>query len=1017
MHTYKRFLLMLVVFIMLIGFVSAFEFDNVATVKSDKTIDIENIFGFGDTIARVTLITPNPNPVIAGKNRRVMIWEIENYGDSIYEDAISSLKIINMLNSKEISKDYHYEYAVYDIRQNPKYEQSCEKITELNSSVHNVCSYEIIGYEDERYIKEWINLGSKTDIPKGNITIALVTDVGMGEQADGIPNLMGVTLSQWAVWNESLETNLISYWRNNETSGSVSADVHTGAYNISWNVEPKWVTGLIDNAVNVSQASIEGNISYNTGTGAQSISFWLKDNAFTNNAVVFGSVTGTSGGWLVYEHTGYIKLVVYDTGLQINGGQPDDLSNLNVWQHYLITFDGVDTWKMYINGTAQTLTDSTGTLGASTQDATFSYENGMAYLTAELDEVSYWNRELGALEAVQLYNDGNGVDYGNLNLVFPITQTINLVNPINDLNTTNSSIVFDSNFQVTNGNFTNATLKIWNSPTNLFATNTTTISGITNATNLSYSGLTIGNYNWSVETCARNFTGYECSIGTNRTLNTLILTEDGLSYRQNTTNGATEYFEINITAFGTYTIDSAILTYNNTVYSGTITNIAGQKYKISRVVNLPLVNSNVNNTFYWNITLSDSSMYRSSNINQSVYVLSIDDCSVNTFLLFNMTMYDEGSQSILDASADNTSIKTSFEIYNSDKSTKLLNYSNSFQYINSAVVCLSSNISSSSNYLLDGLIEYSSNGRFKEFYNLKNYNLTLSTTNNLIKLYDLNDTIGQEFKITYKDSNFVPVSDALINIQRKYVDEGVFKTIEIPITSAEGYAIGHLVPFDVVYNIIIIKNSVVLSTFNNVVADCQNPLLSTCEINLNSFSSSNLPSDFTNYNDISFTMTYNNTIREIKSIFVIPSGVLKTVDLNVTLFDVLGNTTVCSDSLYSSGGQVDCISPLGFGNTTILASLYKDGVKVAQSIISISQKPSDLYGKSIMFIALFAFLILIGIGAMSDSPMTMGIILIVGSIVMVSLNIIYSPSFVGAGATILWFIIAVVLLLVKGGGR
>ncbi len=63
------------------------------------------------------------------------------------------------------------------------------------------------------------------------------------------------------------------------------------------------------------------------------------------------------------------------------------------------------------------------------------------------------------------------------------------------------------------------------------------------------------------------------------------------------------------------------------------------------------------------------------------------------------------------------------------------------------------------------------------------------------------------------------------------------------------------------------------------------------------------------------------------------------------------------------------------------------------------------------------FLIIAGIGASSDNPMLMGIMLIIGSVILVALNVVYSPSFIGVGATILWFIIALVLILIKGGSR
>jgi hypothetical protein len=43
--------------------------------------------------------------------------------------------------------------------------------------------------------------------------------------------------------------------------------------------------------------------------------------------------------------------------------------------------------------------------------------------------------------------------------------------------------------------------------------------------------------------------------------------------------------------------------------------------------------------------------------------------------------------------------------------------------------------------------------------------------------------------------------------------------------------------------------------------------------------------------------------------------------------------------------------------------------------------------------------------------------LIVGVIVMTTINLITTTSWVGVGATILWFVIAVIAILVKGADR
>jgi O-antigen ligase len=82
--------------------------------------------------------------------------------------------------------------------------------------------------------------------------------------------------------------------------------------------------------------------------------------------------------------------------------------------------------------------------------------------------------------------------------------------------------------------------------------------------------------------------------------------------------------------------------------------------------------------------------------------------------------------------------------------------------------------------------------------------------------------------------------------------------------------------------------------------------------------------------------------------------------------------------------------------------------------MSLKEKPATIYGHNVIFLAMVIFLIFLGIGAGSDSPTFFGIVIILGSFVLVGLNLLYTPSLSGMGSTVLWFIICVALVLVKG---
>jgi hypothetical protein len=484
-------------------------------------------------------------------------------------------------------------------------------------------------------------------------------------------------------------------------------------------------------------------------------------------------------------------------------------------------------------------------------------------------------------------------------------------------------------------------------------------------------------------------------------------------YNLETIEGSAENFTINVSRGDDFDFNNVLFNYNNTNYSVSYTNFTNQL--ITKEIIVPDVAIETNFTFYWMFNFTDFTISTTRNYNQTASGLGIDDCSAFTIPLFNITLKDEDTQVQVNNGTEYTSIKLSFAIYTLNNSL-VSNYSGNFSKINPVKICIESPLINESKYRLDGLIEYSSTNRFTEFYNFQNYQLSNLTTNVTLFLYDLNSSKGTPFKITYKDTNFIAIQDTILQIQRKYIEDGAFKTIEIPKTGSAGYTVGHFIINDVIYNIIVLREGKILATFTDVVAECQNPALQACEINLNEVSSSTLPESFETSDDLIFNLNYNSTSREVSSIVSVLSGTVSTIELNVTLFDNLGNRSVCYDNLIAAGGELICAVPGSFGNSTIIASLYKDGAKVGQSIITIKENPSDIYGSNLIFIAIFGVLVIFGI-MIVDNPMISGIILIIGVIFMIALNILASPSIVGVGATVLWFIVAIVLLLIKGSKR
>lgn len=590
-----------------------------------------------------------------------------------------------------------------------------------------------------------------------------------------------------------------------------------------------------------------------------------------------------------------------------------------------------------------------------------------------------------------------------------------LSKPLNNSQTYIKNLGFEGSFTSTNANITNATLNIWYFNGTLLGQNTTAITGTSNTSNLTFTIPTKNNFTWNYQLCAINSTDTICQFApSNFTFNRTLYNENSQTYNTSSVEGSLESFVINFTMDAGLQLSSTTLWYNNTAYTGFFSGTGSEKIAKANVT-VPFTGNSYTYNLSWEIKTNDGDSLNSTVNNQTITTLTIDDCSGNNVTLYNFTSYDEKTQVILPSA--NSSAKLNLQLFDLSNN-QLQTFNKSYTTSNTYRVCMNTNLSGGGAYKIDVEVEYTSDAYSTEFYNIQKDTLNSNDTYTNISLYLLNTASSQRFEIIYKDADFLPVSDALIQVQRKYIDEGVFKTVEIPLTDYSGTSLASLELNNVIYTFVVVKNGVVLGTFSDYRVVCDNPTLGDCKINLNSFSSSLEPSDFTQLDDISLTISYNETLREVSSTFSIPSGTTSTLLLNVTKYDALGTTSACYDTLTSSSGEMSCTIPSNFGNGTVIVVIEKDGSKIADGLISLEMKPSDLYGNSLVFLLLFLYLTLLGAG-ISDNPMITGVFLIIGVIIAIGLNLVDTGIGTGIkyGATMLWFIIAVVLISIKGAKR
>jgi len=797
-------------------------------------------------------------------------------------------------------------------------------------------------------------------------------------------------------------SDLISYYKFDETSGATGID--TFANNDLTTNATVGSSGKIETSYDYSAGnvwSLKQNFPFqSTGTA----SWWVKLNVLTNGKTHMLDPQN-DGGIHCQVFNSKFYCAVNDGAFLISSTTP----STSTWYHVAITWDGSNE-RLYING----LNEANLSAGSSTSTSNLivgAAQTLGAYLDGNLDELGIWGAAKSQAEISDLYNSGDGLSLDEAGAKITLIEPEN-ESTISDIGS-NFSVEMDAGLGF---NISNVTYFVWDDSSTIF--NQTTISGENQTLNntLFIDNFVIGDYKWNAKCCWENATFSNCTFGEeNLTFNVIPFSTISEDFSPSVLEGDTPNFSINISIITFERLSTISFVYNGTEFPASFVEYETNKWFLSIEKEIKEVEGIETVEFYWNVLLESGFSQNSTIHNQTISEISIDDCSVFTNQIFNFTIVDETTQDIINGATGNTSLKIDLTFSCLDNSAEIIQFSQGYSKINPARVCMNTPIGNSS-LRMDAVIEYSAAEKFVEFYNIQNFVFTSINESQNIILYNLDESEGEEFKITYKGQDFIPVTDLILQLQRRYIDDGKFKTIEIPMSGTNGYTIAHLVPNNVIYNLIFIKDGIVLDTFNEVIADCQNPDIIQCEINLNALITGLDLFHIVEDGEFFSSLTFDKETREVSSTFGILSGVSDVVNLDVLLLDNFGNNTACSDSLTAAGGTLSCVVPDSFGNATIYAKVvFQEDVK-NEGYISMRESPKDQYRGVLIFASTILLFLIFGIG-ISDNVNISAVFLIVGSLLLFGLNIFYSTSWLGAGATILWFIIAVITIIIKGGNK
>jgi hypothetical protein len=205
---------------------------------------------------------------------------------------------------------------------------------------------------------------------------------------------------------------------------------------------------------------------------------------------------------------------------------------------------------------------------------------------------------------------------------------------------------------------------------------------------------------------------------------------------------------------------------------------------------------------FWNYTISGSDTNGVHvNITQTLsYNVNVSECGGdNNDVIYSFILKDE--QTTLNETG-NLNIEVTLNYYNNSGVASFFDYATNFSGANQYDICVTpsyKNLTSDVTALF-----WNEESAIKTYYFVNNSAVNTTSTTDLYLLYE-NDSSNVYFHIT--DSYNIPFKDKVyVYVYRKYVDEGLSRVVEISKADYDGEALLHLVPYDVIYNFILMQN-------------------------------------------------------------------------------------------------------------------------------------------------------------------------------------------------------------------
>lgn len=1015
----KKLMICLMLGILLISLTSALEFDNIKSVGETgkagyPNLKIENVFGLGKTLWEGELtknthtcgISCEAEQTITIKEKGSLVDDVRFY--TINEDESRTLQNIRGYN-------FYYKTAGEMIDVND-YELRCtEKFSEKNGTTYEECENVLIGTHKEE-MPEWTEFYLGQEFEAGTYEIKVFGEKKPSRTVDWQIKTNGIWTTDWAIWGNISLGDEAEVILNSPADGyttlvnqvqfNASATITGGAFltNMSlWTNETgSWgLRNFTDvPAVHNFVLDAHGTILSSTGSSADKIGMEIvigANDVNLTNVTKVGTNTATKAH-ILYNTNGTVLASADFVGNTATFTGITLLANTYYW----VTTDGNGGSVTYVysaGGSASGTRLNWVRGGSYPEPADPSNRYNIVSIGTTIDEFTAttltqtWNR---TLTDTTLWNvqgcdtDGDcGFASANRTLLIDATAPTVMINSGNGTQNYGSlSVNHTINFTATDTNLD----KCW-------------ISYNSTNRSVSCSSGILKSYNF---TLVKDL--YTARIWSNDSVGNIAsesvewdykVFENSRSFNAITQSGSTENYISNLTLGSGVTLSSASLIYGNDTLSANIFSSGNNRTIAVYNYEVPTYPTDTNVSFYWNIVI-DSTEINTSNSTQIIQAVLLDDCSSYTYKLFNLSLLDEITKSPLLGN-----IELNYQILN-----KLsYNIINSTVYgltnVSSGSICSEINLSGT-NMAYSVEIRYYADGYAYELYHIQNADITGSTQS--INLYDLNSSKSTEFKIIYQDNNYNFVDEAIIQLQRKYISEGIYEVVEAPLTSNEGTAIVHIDLDSNKYRATVVKNGVVLDTFDNLVFKCESQLTGECTQRL--LGTIN-PGNIENIDNV-YDFTYSDPVKSNETIsvsFSIPSGTPSLVGISLLQQDQFGNKTLCNRTVLTSAGSIECEYDRTIGDSIVEVIITKEGSTILEQSYLIPEEGGlDFLGNN-FFIVLLLILSLVGMSFTSPEWIIMnGVITFV---LAGAIWLIRGLDFVIGLGGLAWLLIAAGILIFK----